>query len=167
MLIALAALALAVTPVDPGPALIGGGHLPSASDLSREEAAAQSSREHGMRGPLPSLYRGEFFHADQEPYRLCVGDREGGFTYMIRGGGGNNYYGTYQMSAALVRGASWMMAAESRRTGDGLRDDARDLLHVPGNKWSRYWQDRAFFTVLNAKGKWSGKSHWAGGRWSC
>ena len=34
-------------------------------------------------------------------------------------------------------------------------------------RWSRYWQDRAFFTVLNFDGPYSGRNHWAGGRWTC
>jgi hypothetical protein len=116
---------------------------------------------------MPSLYRGIYYHPDQEAFRHCVADREGSFTYVVRGGGGNNYFGTYQMSSALVRGASWMMAAESRKTHDGLWKQARALLNVPGNKWNRYWQDRAFYTILNYDGRWAGKHHWAGGRWHC
>jgi hypothetical protein len=32
------------------------------------------------------------------------------------------------------------------------------------NKWSRYWQDRAFWTIFNHG---AGASHWAGGYVSC
>ena len=139
----------------------------SHSQTSREEAAARSSRAHDMRGALPSMYRGRYFHVDQEPFRRCVAQREGMNHYDVRGGGGGNYFGTYQMSRAFQRGAAYMMAAESAKTHDGLRKDALRLRYVPINHWSRYFQDRAFYTVLNARGKWSGKGHWAGGRWHC
>lgn len=148
----------------PGPSVTAAG---VSAPMSREEAASRSDRAHDLRGPLPSLYRGVYFRAEQETFRLCVGAREGSHTYQVRGGGGGNYFGTYQMSAALARGVTWMMAAESRRTHDGLRADARALHDVPANHWSRYWQDRAFFTILNYRGLWSGKHHWAGGRWRC
>jgi hypothetical protein len=113
------------------------------------------------------MYRGRYFHADQESFRRCVGQREGMFHYDVRGGGGGNYYGTYQFSRAFQNGIPYMMAKESRRTHDGLTKEALALRHKPINQWSRYWQDRAFYTVLNGRSKWSGKSHWSGGRWHC
>lgn len=137
------------------------------SYASREAAAARSSRADDMRGPLPSLYRGKYFNSDQESFRRCVADREGSFTYMVRGGGGNNYYGTYQFSSAFQNGVPYMMAKESKATKDGLRKEALSLRSKAINKWNRYWQDRAFFTVLNFNGKWTGKHHWNGGRWHC
>lgn len=160
----LAAVVEAMHTPDPAPVVAAGVSGPP---TSREAAAARSARAQDSRGPLPSLYRGIYFRADQERFRLCVGHREGGFIYPISGGAGGHYYGTYQMSAALARGATWMMAAESRRTHDGLRAKARALLNVPADRWSRYWQDRAFFTVLNFDGPYSGRNHWAGGRWTC
>lgn len=137
------------------------------ASVSREEAAARSSRADDMRGPLPSLYRGRYFNRDQEAFRACVAEREGSNTYMVRGGGGNNYYGTYQFSRAFQHGIPYMMAKESTATGDGLRKEALSLRAKAINRWNRYWQDRAFFTVLNYNGKWTGKHHWAGGRWHC
>jgi hypothetical protein len=85
----------------------------------------------------------------------------------VRGGGGNNYYGTYQFSSAFQNGVPYMMAKESKATKDGLRKEALSLRSKAINKWNRYWQDRAFFTVLNFNGKWTGKHHWNGGRWHC
>ena len=136
-------------------------------DISREQAAARSSRADDMRGEMPSLYRGIYFHADQESFRKCVAEREGEFQYDVQGGGGGNYYGTYQFSKAFNPGLGYMMAKESRKTKDGLRVAALALRYIPINQWSRYWQDRAFYTVLNFNGKWSGKFHWNGGRWRC
>lgn len=158
---ATAALILLTGQPTPPPALLGGGVLPSQTSLSREEAAAQASRGVGGRGALPSMYRGLHFHADQEPFRLCVGQREGSFVYPVRGGGGGNYYGTYQFHRDFQDGAAYMMAGESRRTRDGLRGEALALRSIPINRWSRYWQDRAFYTVLNYRGKWTGRHHWA------
>lgn len=141
--------------------------VPVQTPTSLEYRAAHSRASRDLVGSRPSLYRGKYFHADQESFRLCVAKREGEYRYSVRGGGGGNYFGTYQMSAALLRGVSWMMAAESRETHDGLRAKARALHSVPGNHWNRYWQDRAFATILNYNGKWSGKKHWSGGRWHC
>jgi hypothetical protein len=120
-----------------------------------------------MRGALPSMYRGLYFHVGQETLRRCIGQREGMFQYDVRGGGGGNYFGTYQFSRAFQNGIPYMMAKESRRTHDGLRVEALTLRRIPINRWSRYWQDRAFYTVLNFNGLNSGRHHWSGGRWAC
>lgn len=143
-------------------------HLPTSdSTPSPERTAAHSSRGQDMRGPLPSMYRGRYFRAAQEAFRRCVGQREGMWHYDVRGGGGGNYFGTYQFSRAFQHGIPFMMAKESKATGDGLANEAASLRHIPINRWSRYWQDRAFYTVLNFNGDWTGKHHWAGGRWAC
>lgn len=119
-------------------------------------------------GYQPSAYTGEYYREHQEPYRKCVGQREGRFQYWVTGN--NGYYeSTYQMTDALVRGAAWMIrpelkdmfgAEEGKRIGD-------ILLVTPGHKWHRFYMDMAFYTILNYKGEWSGKKHWRGGRWSC
>lgn len=163
-----AAVAALVFALGMSPALAADG-TPSTKQqsLSREEAASQSSRAAKMRGALPSLYRGDFFNADQEDYRHCVAEREGTHTYMLRGGGGDNYYGTYQFHKDFQWGVPYMMAKESAKNRDGLWKEAMALRYKPINRWNRYWQDRAFYTVLNWDAKWSGKKHWAGGRWHC
>jgi hypothetical protein len=171
----VAALALLVASVPahaqpaPGEQQQDAGVKPASSreSFSREEAAMHSSRSQDVRGALPSLYRGIYFHADQESFRLCVGNREGSFVYVVRGGGGDNYYGTYQFHRDFQRGAAYMMASESRETRDGLRDEALELRFKPINRWSRYWQDRAFYTVLNYRGKWTGRHHWNSPGMSC
>jgi hypothetical protein len=50
-----------------------------------------------------------------------------------------------------------MMIAESRKTGDGLIKDIRELRNAPIHHWNRYWQDRAFFTAWRHG---AGKNHW-------
>lgn len=157
-----AIFALALTaPSDPKPP------VPKPPTLSREALVAHSSRGLDMRGPAPSAYRGQYYRPSQESFRRCVGQREGMWHYDVRGGGGGNYYGTYQFSRAFQSGIPYMMAKESRRTHDGLTREALALRSKPINHWSRYWQDRAFATVLNYGHDWSGKHHWSGGRWHC
>lgn len=134
----------------------------------REFVASRSSRAQDVRGELPSLYQGKYYFPDQESFRKCVADREGSYTYRVVGGGSNMYHGTYQFhDGNWRRGLTYMMASESKETNDGLRAEARALISKPISRWSRYWQDRAFYTALNFQGKWSGKHHWAGGRWHC
>jgi len=131
---------------------------------SKEYLAAHSSKSKDMRGWLPSLYKGKYYREWQESYRKCVANREASFTYMLRGKGSQDTYawfGTYQMTPELLEGVSWMMAAESRKTKDGLRWEARSLINKKGNQWSRYWQDRAFYTILNYSSDWSGIHHWS------
>jgi hypothetical protein len=128
-----------------------------------------------LSGWEPSAYRGKYFNADQEPYRQCVGTREASFGYTARGGGnldgvpGGDYGGTYQMSLKLQHGVTWMLYPELKAEV-GKREAkrlTRILRSLPAEKWNRYWQDAAFYTILNWRGKGTGKHHWYGGRWSC
>lgn len=165
----LLALALAA-PADPvTPDRETAATRPSRSaPRSPEFAAAHSSAARDLHGAMPSLYRGTYFHAEQESFRRCVAQREGRFTYDVVGGGGGMYETTYQFNdSAWRRGLTFMMASESRRTHDGLRAEARALIEKPMRTWGRYWADRAFYTALNFNGLWSGKHHWNGGSHAC
>lgn len=135
--------------------------IEASKPVSREASALASPAALDLRGARPSLYRGKYYHADQERFRRCVAAREGSFTYMVRGGSNRHYHGTYQFNDTdWRRGLSYMMQAESKATGDGLAQEAAALRKVPIHKWNRYWQDRAFFTALNVRGKWMGRPHW-------
>ena len=119
-------------------------------------------------GYQPTAYTGESYWESQEPYRKCVGQREGRFQYWVTGN--NGYYeSTYQMTDALVRGAAWMIRPELKKMfGPDEGKRIGDILLVtPGHKWNRFYMDMAFYTILNYKGEWSGKRHWSGGRWHC
>ena len=117
----------------------------------------------GVRG---SAYTGKYYRASQETYRKCVGQREGLFQYF--GTGSNNYYeGTYQMRDQLFIGAAWMLSRELKATYANWEVVRAQLLDTPGHKWGRFWQDMAFYTVLNWRGDGVGASHWAGGRYGC
>lgn len=121
-----------------------------------------------MRGIEPSLYRGRFFHPEAEERRLCIVRRESeGFYDVVNPGG--NYFGAYQVSRDLAEGVTWMMADEHKELmGEGrAKELLADLRRTPMNRWSRYWQDAAFHTIMNWEYPLSGAAHWAGGRWHC
>lgn len=133
------------------------------------EFTTESPQTKDMRGVEPSLYRGEYFTPTTEDRRLCIVKRESEGRYDVRGGGGNRYFGAYQMNDQLADGATWMMLDEHK--GILGRDRARVLMEelrsTPVTEWPRYWQDAAFYTIYNWEGPGSGAAHWAGGRWSC
>ncbi len=127
-------------------------------------ASPSDPAQHGYQ---PSAYRGSKFRKTQERLRRCIGQREGRFNYSGTGGNGR-YQSTYQMTPALLRGAAWMMRPELIATyGKPGAAVFRVLLHTPGHRWSRFYMDAAFYTILNARGDLSGLHHWNGGRYVC
>jgi hypothetical protein len=141
-------LAPASMPVDPPP----------------PTALVSAASQNGLQ---PSAYTGRKYRAKFEQFRRCVGQREGRFQYFVTGANGF-YESTYQMTDALVRGAAWEMRPELVAMW-GKRGAAifHVLLDAPGHRWSRFYMDMAFWTILNARGDLSGARHWAGGRFSC
>ena len=129
----------------------------------REEALMRGSRQAAdLLGYLPSLYQGKWYDPDVESVRRCIMDRESNFNYRATSG---TYHGAYQMSAALGRGATWMMQKEVRKEmGEEGVAILRALRELTPNKWNRYWQDRAFFTIWRDG---AGAGHWRGGAHSC
>lgn len=118
-------------------------------------------------GAQASAYQGRYYSERLERFRLCVGQREGRFQYWGTGSNGR-YQGTYQMTPELIRGAAWMMTRELRATYPSAWRAIRDaLLETPGHKWSRFYQDMAFFTIASWRSPGSGAKHWSGGRYSC
>ncbi len=143
-----------------------------AARASRQQAFAvftlESAPATDMRGIEGSLYRGRFFSERSEDKRLCIVKRESeGFYDVVNPGG--SYFGAYQVSRALARGVTYMMADEHKDLmGEGrAKQVLASLRESPMNTWSRYWQDAAFHTIMNWEGELSGASHWAGGRWHC
>jgi hypothetical protein len=117
-----------------------------------------------LRGARESLYQGKWFMPRHEDRRQCILRRESSGNYEAVSSGGL-YRGAYQMNRSLAIGATWMMQREVRREmGDEGVRMLRQLRAIPPNKWNRYWQDRAFWTVWS-HGK--GKRHWRGGAHSC
>jgi hypothetical protein len=121
-----------------------------------------------MRGVEPSLYRGKYFRSASETKRLCIAKRESEGHYDVVSPSGS-YFGAYQVSRELARGATWMMLKEHRKLmGPAAAKKVLSGLRAkPMNSWPRYWQDAAFHTVMNWEHTGSGSAHWAGGRWHC
>lgn len=133
--------------------------LAALNDRDREAAHARGSRMAvDLMGFMPSLYQGKWFMPGKEDVRRCILDRESNFNYRATSG---VYHGAYQMSAALARGATWMMQPEVRREmGEEGVAIVEALRKTTPNRWNRYWQDRAFWTIWRNG---DGASHWHGG----
>jgi hypothetical protein len=129
----------------------------------REAALARGSREAAdLMGYLPSLYTGKWYMPARESVRRCIMDRESNFNYQATSG---TYHGAYQMSSALAEGATWMMQKEVRKEmGDEGVAIVAALRQISPNKWNRYWQDRAFWTIWRNG---AGAGHWGGGAFGC
>ncbi len=114
-------------------------------------------------GFMPSLYTGKWYMANKEGVRRCIILRESHANYRSTS---SIYHGAYQMTAALGDGAAWMMQKEVRNElGDSVGIHLmRKLRRTPVEKWNRYWQDRAFWTIWRHG---HGAHHWAGGSHSC
>ena len=147
-------------PADPAPA--DDVAAPADGD-DREASLMRGSRQAAdLLGYLPSLYQGKWYDPQVESVRRCIMDRESNFNYRATSG---TYHGAYQMSAALGRGATWMMQREVRKEmGEEGVAILRALRQLTPNKWNRYWQDRAFFTIWRDG---AGAGHWRGGAHAC
>lgn len=121
-----------------------------------------------MRGIERSLYRGKYYRPSVERLRQCIADRESEGYYDVTSSSGL-YFGAYQVSRALARGATWMMLREHKKLMGAKAATAilEKLRATPMNRWLRYWQDAAFSTIMNWESTGSGRAHWAGGRWRC
>ena len=116
------------------------------------------------KGAMLSLYRGKWFVKKADHRRRCILKRESRADYKAVSVGGE-YRGAYQMSAPLMRGAAWMMMKEVRaEMGPKGVAIVKDLFTIKNHLWSRYWQDRAFWTIW-AKG--DGRRHWRSDVYNC
>ena len=129
-------------------------------EVSRELTWIRGGREAAdATGFEPSLYTGKWFMPGKEDVRRCIVERESHSNYRANNG---SYFGAYQMSSALAVGATWMMQAEVKKEfGDEGEKIVKMLRKLTPDKWNRYWQDRAFWTIWSApEGR--GPGHWGG-----
>ena len=125
--------------------------------LSHEHRAARSEIADDMKGFKSSLYRGKWYDSKWENSRKCIMQRESRFSYHAANTS-SSARGAYQFLDSQWRdGLVWMMLKESKKTKDGLSAEIRTLFDKPIHKWSRYYQDRAFFTAWQHG---DGKHHW-------
>lgn len=123
---------------------------------SREFRAAVSPLATKMVGIKPSLYRGKYFKPKKgEDFRLCVIERESKGHYKAANRS-SSARGAYQFLDSQWRESLiHMLRPEARK--NGLLPQLRKLSDKPIHKWSRYWQDAAFWTVYNGG---EGAKHW-------
>jgi hypothetical protein len=125
--------------------------------ISQEHRAARSNLAGDMKGFEPSLYRGKWYDKKWENSRKCIMQRESRFSYHAANKS-SSARGAYQFLDSQWRdGLVWMMLKESKKHNDGLSGEIKSLFDKPIHKWSRYYQDRAFYTAWQNG---NGKHHW-------
>ena len=129
-----------------------------------EYRSAHSSEALDRKGFETSLYKGEWYAPQWWQVRKCIMHRESRYHYGARNKT-SSAQGAYQFLDNKWRDSLvYMMIDESKNTGDGLENTARSLRSKPIAKWSRYWQDRAFYTAWQHG---EGKAHWYHGGTKC
>jgi hypothetical protein len=110
--------------------------------------------------PVPKVYA---------TFERCVAQRESNDTPTAVNPTGK-YRGLYQFDDELADGSTWHIVDWLATWHPKPLKYASVLRDTPMNKWPRQVQTAAFVAVLDGHDKgerWAGKSHFAGGRWSC
>jgi hypothetical protein len=104
----------------------------------------------------PSTYQGKHFDARWESWRRCVVWRESRDNAKAANRS-SSARGLYQfLDRSWRTSLTHMLIPEHKQR----RTEVIALRAKPINQWPRYWQDAAFWTVLN---KGTGAKHWAYG----
>ena len=110
--------------------------------------------------PVPAVY---------QTYERCVAERESnGRPEAVNPTG--KYRGMYQFDKELARGTTFHIVDWLRTWHSQPKKYAAWLRKTPMNKWPEQVQTAAFVAVLDGHEKeqrWAGRSHFAGGRWTC
>lgn len=122
-------------------------HVPS-DGMSKMERLAQSTQ-----GFATSLYQGKWFKKKWEDERQCIMDRESNFNYRAANKS-SSARGAYQFLDSQWRESLTHMLMPEHRD---RKQEVKALREKPIHKWSRYWQDAAFYTVWRHG---DGKHHW-------
>lgn len=102
-----------------------------------------------------SAYTGKWYAQKWAPIRKCIMDRESNFNYRARNPQ-SSAQGAYQFLDSQWRvSLTHMMMHEADDMSE--RQTIKDLRRYPIAKWSRYWQDRAFYTAWRHG---EGRHHW-------
>jgi len=110
--------------------------------------------------PVPAVYR---------EYEQCVAERESNSRPEAVNPTGK-YRGMYQFDDALADGSTFHIVDWLRTWHPKPKKYASALRQTPMNKWPAEVQTAAFVVTLDGHDKdthWSGKKHFAGGRWHC
>lgn len=141
-------------------AILTAATITTAPAVAASSHPAQSPRAADLMGIEASLYRGEHYNPKRwEAFRRCVVQRESRGNYRAANTS-SSARGAYQfLDRSWRESLVWMLLPEHKPLG--LADEVRALADKPIHHWNRYWQDAAFWTVINAKpGAWQ---HWRGG----
>jgi hypothetical protein len=102
----------------------------------------------------PGLYTGQHFNAKWEPWRRCVVWRESRDNPKAANRT-SSARGLYQfLDRSWRKSLTYMLIPEHQ----DQRAEIVELRSKPIHHWPRYWQDAAFWTVLNHG---AGAKHWA------
>ena len=116
----------------------------AASAATAVPAGERNTRvSRSMTGIRSSAYVGKYYSSRYERTRKCIVRKESGGNYRIKSRSGY-YRGAYQFNPYLAR-------VTAKRMGNPKL--ANRSIHT----WSRFHQDKAFWTVWN---KGNGRGHW-------
>jgi hypothetical protein len=102
-----------------------------------------------------SAYTGKWYAEKWAPIRKCIMDRESNHNYRARNPS-SSAQGAYQFLDSQWRvSLTHMMMPEALSMSE--RQAIKNLRKQPIAKWSRYWQDRAFYTAWRHG---EGAHHW-------
>ena len=122
-------------------------HMPM-DGMSKMERLAQSTQ-----GFATSLYQGKWFKKRWEDERKCIMKRESRFNYRAANKS-SSARGAYQFLDSQWRESLTHMLMPEHKD---QKAEVRALRDKPIHKWSRYWQDAAFYTAWRHG---DGKHHW-------
>lgn len=104
-------------------------------------------------GYAPSLYQGKWYKPKWEDERKCIMRRESRFNYKAANKS-SSARGAYQFLDSQWRVSLTHMLMPEHKD---RRKEVVALRDKPIHKWSRYWQDAAFFTAWRHG---EGRHHW-------
>lgn len=134
---------------------------PAATADDRQVFVDRGSRHPSMNGIRPSAYKGRYYTEAAERFRLCVIKRESGGRYWAANPT-SSARAAYQWLSGWQESIPWMLKDELQEI-HGKRLGAqvvRAMQRTPRERWPRWYQDAAFFTVVNYDGPFSGARHW-------
>jgi hypothetical protein len=124
---------------------------------AQAEGLSKSERKALWLGYEPSLYLGKWYSPKHEEFRECVMYQESRYNYRAENKT-SSAKGAYQFLDNYWRvSLTHMMIPEEKKSGGHRIEEIRNLRKEPISDWSRYWQDRAFWTAFRHG---EGKEHW-------
>ena len=127
--------------------------LAAVMTLPTDGVSAQERIANTQIGYHQSLYKGKWYHKKWERSRKCIMERESNHNYKAANRS-SSARGAYQFLDSQWRNSLvWMMLDEG-----GNVKEIKSLRKKSIQHWSRYYQDRAFFTAWRHG---EGRHHWA------